>query len=165
MNKINFTITLTSDGEPASGFGTELINSLLPKDADNKVFLPATHLKGIIRENLENMPHEAVPPEVVEKLFGKTGCNGSLFHIENAVADRNADIIEVTRTGLNSFGVADPSSLRTGEAIAAETEFKGAVTFHAGLSDVCRDILKLGLLSLFAVGDKVTKWSSLSLTH
>lgn len=152
MNKINFTITLTSDAEPGSGFGTELINSLLPRDARNTVFLPAPHLKGIIRENLENMPHEAVPPQIIEELFGKSGCNGALFHIENAVAPGDADIIEITRTRLNRFGVADPGSLRTGEAVARGTEFKGVLTFHPGLPEPYLDLLKLGFLSLFAVG-------------
>lgn len=152
MNKINFTITLTSDAEPGSGFGTELINSLLPRDAGNKVFLPASHLKGIIRENLENMPNEAVPPKIIEELFGKSGCNGSLFHIENAVAPGDADIIEITRTRLNPFGVAESGSLRTGEAVARGTEFKGAVTLHPGLPGAYLDVLKLGFLSLFAVG-------------
>jgi len=152
MNKINFTITLVSDAEPGSGFGTELIDSLLPRDTDNRVFLPATHLKGIIRENLEKMPHEAVPLKVVGDLFGKTGCNGSLFHIENAVAPCDADIIEITRTRLNQFGVANPGSLRTGEAVALGTEFKGVVTCHPGMPEAYLDVLKLGFLSLFAVG-------------
>ncbi len=152
MQRLDFTITLTSDGEPGSGFGTELINNLLPRDANGNIFLPATHLKGIIRENLENMPNEAVPPEIVDVLFGKSGTQSALFHIENAATHDDVDVIDITRTKLNEFGTADDSSLRTCEAVACGTEFKGTITLHPGMSDAYKDILKLGFLSILAVG-------------
>jgi CRISPR/Cas system CSM-associated protein Csm3 (group 7 of RAMP superfamily) len=156
MNKINFTITLKSDGEPGNGYGTELIDSLIPRNHENRIILPASHLKGIIRENLENLPEAAVPKSAINKLFGSPGFRAdlsqSLFHIENALAQEDAKIIDITRTSLNKFGVAEDSSLRTTEAVAAGTVFIGSITTHPGLTKIYKNILKLGLLSLFAVG-------------
>ncbi|MDY0222422.1 MAG: hypothetical protein RBR67_14910 [Desulfobacterium sp.] len=152
MGKINFTITLTSDGEPGSGFGTELIDSLIPRDIHGRVILPATHLKGLIRENLENLPDEVVSVQNIAELFGAEGDTGALFHIDNGVASKGADIIDITRTKLNKFGLADEGSLRTGEAVACGTCFQGGITTHCRLSKPYEDLLKLGLLSLFAVG-------------
>ena len=152
MNKFNFTIELKSDGEPASGFGTELIDSLLPRDSNEQIILPSTHLKGIIRENLETLPNQIVSDNAVTELFGKAGETGALFHIDNAVAPVDAKVIDITRTKLNEFGTADAGSLRTSEAVATGTEFTGAVTMHHNISKDYEDLLKLGLLSLFAVG-------------
>lgn len=153
MNQtINFTIILTSDGEPASGFGTELVNSLLPKDSKGHVIIPAAHLKGLIRENLENLPEKAVPRLVVDTLFGEEGGTGALFHILDAAAPLDAEVISVSRTRLNEAGTADDGSLRTSEAIAAGTRFKGSLSWNQDLPEEHVDLLKLGLLSLFAVG-------------
>ncbi len=152
MQRLDFTIRLTSDGEPGSGFGTEMIDNLLPRDANGNIFLPATHLKGIVRENLENMPNDAVPHEIVDVLFGKSGAQSALFHIENAATHDDVEVIDITRTKLNEFGTADDSSLRTCEAVACGTEFKGTMTFHPGVLDAYKDILRLGFLSILAVG-------------
>lgn len=152
MGRINFTITLKSDGEPASGFGTELMDSLLPRDINDRIILPSTHLKGLIRENLENLPDEIISSTAVEELFGIAYDKGALFHIENAVAPGDAKVIDITRTKLNQFGTADDGSLRTVEAVACGSEFAGKVTTHRHLSREYEDLIKLGLLSLFAVG-------------
>ena len=152
MGQINFTITLTSDAEPASGFGTELIDALLPRDVNGQFILPATHIKGLIRENLENLSDEIVPLEVISQLFGIEGDTAALFHIDNAVAPENTTILDITRTRLNAFGVAEQGSLRTSEAVAAGTAFAGSIRTQQNLSDPYEMLLKLGLLSLFAVG-------------
>jgi len=152
MSRINFTITLKSDGEPASGFGTELIDSLLPRDINDQVIIPSTHIKGIIRENLEALSDKFVSPGIIAALFGQAGDTGALFHIDNAVAPENANVMDITRTKLNEFGTAEPGSLRTSEAVACGTEFVGTLTTHPNISKAYEDLLKLGFLSLFAVG-------------
>ncbi len=152
MGRIHFTITLTSDAEPASGFGTELIDALLPRQVNGQVILPSTHIKGLIRENLENQPDEIVSLETIAELFGKEGDTAALFHIDDAVAPENATVMTITRTRLNAFGIAEQGALRTSEAVAAGTEFAGSIRTHPHLSNAYEDLLKLGLLSLFAVG-------------
>jgi len=152
MGKINFTITLKSDGEPASGFGTELIDSILPRNSDGHIIIPSPHIKGIIRENLENIPNKLIAPNVIANLFGKENGSSSLFHIDNAVAPKDAKVIDVTRTKLNEFGVADAGSLRTSEAVASGSIFSGTITTYCNLSRDYENLIKLGLLSLFAIG-------------
>lgn len=152
MATINYTITLTSDAEPASGFGTDLIDSLLPRDDKGRVILPSSHIKGIIRENLENFPVKIIPSHVIAALFGKAGSSNALFHINNAVAPDKAKILAITRTSLNEFGIAHKGSLRSSEAVASGTQFSGTVITAPNLSEPYKDLLKLGLLSLFAVG-------------
>lgn len=152
MGQIHFTITLTSDAEPASGFGTELVDALLPRNVHGRVVLPATHLKGLMRENLEKLPGEILPLEAVDKLFGKEGDRAALFHIDDAAAAENARIIDITRTRLNSYGIAEDGSLRTAEAVAAGTRFTGKIRTRPNLSPPYEEILKFGLLSIFSVG-------------
>lgn len=156
MSKIGFKIKLTSDGEQGSGFGTERIDSLLPRNINSQIILPASHIKGIIRENLEILAIPYIGEDAIAKLFGeedKKGEKGSaLFHLNDAIAPKDAEIIEISRTKLNKFGTADSESLRTSEAVATGTVFTGSVITHRNLSNEYVQLLKLGLLSLFEVG-------------
>lgn len=152
MSRITFTIKLTSDGEPASGFGTILKDSLLPRDIHQNIIIPGSHLKGLMRENLEKSIGSFVPKFVLDTLFGNEGaCNGALFHIDNATT-KNATILDISRTKMNQFGTADQGSLRTSEAVAVGTEFKGSIQTRDNISEAYVKLLKLGLLSIFAVG-------------
>lgn len=155
MTRIEFTLTLTADGEPASGFGTGLTDALLPRNAAGCVILPASHLKGIIRENLETLPDAILPTAAVDALFG-TGGSGKTqaarFHLTDAAAPEEAVVFDITRTRLNANGIAEKSTLRSGEAIASGTEFRGSIAPHPRLKPPYIDLLKLGVLSLFEVG-------------
>jgi hypothetical protein len=152
MGKLNFSITLTSDGEPGSGFGTDLIDSLVPRDTMGRIMIPASHIKGLIRENLEKLPDGVIPRAAIEHLFGSEDHLAALCHIDNAVASTDAVVFDITRTRLNDFNVADDGSLRTSEAVATGTRFHGTVVTYPHLPPVYEDLLKLGLLSLFAIG-------------
>lgn len=155
MTQISYTLTLTSDGEPAHGFGTGSIDALLPRDGRGRIIIPASHLKGIIRENLDGMLRDIVPLKAMTDLFGREGVDaegGGLFHMDDAVAPGSAGVLVITRTALNRHGVAKDKSLRSGEAVARGTEFRGSLTCRPGLKPAFVELLKLGLLSLFAVG-------------
>ncbi len=152
MDIIDYCIELKSDAEPASGFGTQLIDALLPRDVKGRVILPSTHIKGVMRENLEELSGTIVPGEAIAELFGREDDAAGLFHIDNATAPLEADVLDITRTRLNPYGVALEGSLRTSEAVAAGTVFKGTIRPRPGLSKEYQDLLKLGLLTLFAVG-------------
>lgn len=159
MNKINYFIELKSDGEPASGFGTELVDGLLPRDIKGRVILPSSHIKGIIRENLEGLPEKVVSGEAIAELFGTEDDTAALFHINNAIAPLNAEVLDITRTRLNRYGVALDGSLRTSEAVAVGTVFNGTIITRPSLSKAYEDLLRLGLLSLFSVGGQRNRGS------
>ena len=152
MDRINYTITLKSDGELSSGFGTELIDSILPRNMHGYIIIPSSHIKGIIRENLENIPDKFIPSSAVMELFGKENDSASFFHMGDVVAHENTKVFNITRTKLNDFGVADSGALRTSEAVAAGTEFTGAITLQYDIPTEYKDMLKLGLLSLTSIG-------------
>lgn len=47
MATYNFTIRLTSDAEPGTGLGGEVINELAPRDHGQALVVPASHVKGV----------------------------------------------------------------------------------------------------------------------
>lgn len=152
MSTIDYTITLTSDGEPASGFGTTLTDSLLPRDLSGNIIIPSSHIKGLMRENLENHIGRFIPESALESLFGKEGGKtGALFHLDNAVA-QDATVLDISRTRISRFGTAAQGSLRTSEAVAVGTQFSGTVRARPNLPKPYLQLLKLGLLSIFAIG-------------
>lgn len=156
---IDFTITLTSDAEPSSGFGTDLINGLVPRDAEDRPVLTASHIKGLMRQALLDVPDSLLPrkKELIAALFGVAGSSenaSGLFSVTDCRCDRKAEdcVRTITRTSLNEFGVAKDTSLRTTEAIAKGTVFSGSVDFNAALPDAFGLMLRYALLSIFAVG-------------
>ena len=52
MRTITYSVKLSSDAEPGTGLGTESINDLVPRDSNGHAYLPATHLKGLMRQHL-----------------------------------------------------------------------------------------------------------------
>jgi hypothetical protein len=152
MQEINYQIVLCSDAEPGSGFGTKLTDSLVPTNASGKVVVPATHIKGVIRENLERSAGRFLGEQVIAQLFGAEGSlDGSLAHFEAAVS-RQDKKLSVSRTSLNQHGVALGGSLRTSEAIAKGSVFEGRVMLKNSAHQNHVALLKLGLLSMTAVG-------------
>ena len=67
MAEIRYTIELTSDAEPGSGFGGEFVNVTLPRDANGNPVIPASHLKGITRENLATVAELIVDSAIMRK--------------------------------------------------------------------------------------------------
>ena len=163
MTDYRFTLCLKSDAEPASGLGTELLNSLLPKGTQGEVIVPASHLKGIMRENLFRLlsPFRKDAEKLCNFLFGNGGENSgsgesSLLHVSNAAADKNCRILHVTRTAINEDGVAEENSLRTVEALSAGCCLKGKLSCLSDepyFSDLCR----LALMSVSAIGGGRTR--------
>ena len=163
MTDYRFTLCLKSDAEPASGLGNELLNSLLPRGTEGEVIIPASHLKGIMRENLFRLlsPFRKDADKLCSFLFGNGGENSgsgisSLLHVSNAAAAPECRIQHVTRTAINEDGVADENSLRTVEALATGSCLKGKLSCLSDepyFSDLCR----LALMSISAVGGGRTR--------
>ena len=152
MKEIGYQIILCSDAEPSSGFGTKLIDSLLPRNASGQVIIPATHIKGLIRENLEHLAGQFIDLQLINRLFGEEGgVEGALAHFDTAVS-RQEKTLSVSRTRLNQYGVAESGSLRTSEAMAVGTVIDGRVLLRDNIHENFSDLVRLGLLSLTMIG-------------
>ena len=163
MKKYDFSILLKSDAEPACGTGGELLNSNLPKNEDGHHIIPASHLKGIMRENLFNIlsPLRKDAADICGILFGVPGeiSNGGrigILHISNAVAE-NAKTLTVTRTKIDSdTGVAVPGSLRVTEALAKGTILKGVMNCNSK-NEILQKFCRLALMTVVAIGGSRTR--------
>jgi hypothetical protein len=154
-------LTLLSDAEPGTGLGTDMIHDVVPRGVDGRPCLPAPHLKGLIRDKLQQLGawRDWIPAHV-DALLGSEGAegdDGSASRIRVGEgrpvgsAARNPFLL-VHRTALGASGTVLGGALRTVEAIAAKSEFEFKVRVDAEPGDA-RDLLaRLGLLALDAVG-------------
>jgi len=159
MPALNFTLELLSDAEPSTGFGTEMVNSLVPRNFEGCPIIPATHLKGLMRENLLLIAENLDQPDLrklILRVFGKPGGidegTASLLNVSDAIAPLYTKVLTVTRTSLNEHGTAEDTSLRTTECIAIGTKFKGQINLLKKPESVLQLIVQLGLLSISAIG-------------
>jgi len=158
MAKIEYNIELKSDAEPGTGFGTELINKLVPRDSKGRIIIPASHIKGLMRDNLNTIADDLNSKELsllIKKVFGTPGGikenNEGILYLSDAKSDVSASIF-ISRTSLNEYGVAKDTSLRTTEAIPVGTIFKGSVHIQDSFATENFELIKLALLSLNAIG-------------
>jgi hypothetical protein len=163
MIQMVVTIELTSDAEPGSGLGTELVNALVPRDHETRPYLPASHLKGLLRDQLETISQRlGWPTDLSATLFGEGGVEGGdgrigLLQLSDAVCHDVVATRTITRTKIGDLGTAEPNTLRTVEAIPAGARFRAEVslaTEPAGVHDLAA---RLCLGSLPAVGGGRTR--------
>lgn len=163
MISYKFAIHLRSDAEPSSGLGGELLNSLLPRNEHERVTIPASHLKGLMRENLYNVlfPLRSNDAEAIcNCLFGRSGEEGDggqpgIVYLTGAEASVDAKIITVTRTSIED-GRAKDTSLRTAEALSVGSVLSGHLT--CGTDDpILQKLCRLALLSIFELGGGRTR--------
>ena len=160
--RYKYVIKLKTDAEPSNGEGNENLNSQLPRNEQNRVCIPASHLKGLMRENLETVlsGFRKDCDQIVGTLFGAEGESGSggkraLVRLVSAVAPADAGIITITRTALED-GHVKYGSLRTTEALAAGTELTGEV-FCDFENEVLLKAVRLALMSVTSVGGSRTR--------
>ena len=166
MTTYNFILTLTSDAEPSSGLGTELVNDLVPRDHRNQPYIPAAHLKGLMRENLLDLLGALKPfkeaEKIVDAIFGTPGLGGrdgndGLFSIDNASLKGKAQTAHIARTALNDGGTASDTSLRVTECIPVGTVFKGKIHIQAAPDAWQSLAIRLALLSVMTIGGGRTR--------
>ncbi|MDR3196921.1 MAG: hypothetical protein LBU34_03540 [Planctomycetaceae bacterium] len=173
--RYNYILTLKSDAEPGTGAGGDIINQRIPRNRNGDPIIPATHLKGLIREEVLKIG-DLFPDELnnlADECCGKADANGegdwtteSCFHISDAVL-KNENKNEtgtktsfVSRTSIDSAsGKAKETSLRTTERIAADTVFKGTLTVNAKEGSRQDLAIRLAMLSIGAVGGNRTRGS------
>jgi CRISPR/Cas system CSM-associated protein Csm3 (group 7 of RAMP superfamily) len=162
-----YTLTLKSDAEPGTGTGGTIINERVPRNRYGKPIIPATHLKGLIREELLKL-EDLFPNELndlADECCGKSDENGdgdwtteSCFHISDAVSDENVTTSFVSRTSIDSdLGKAKTTSLRTTERIAVGNVFTGTLMVNAKEGSRQDLAIRLAMLSIGAVGGNRTR--------
>ena len=163
--RYKFEIRLLSDGEPASGLGCESLNGILPRNEHGRICVPASQLKGLMRENFRRY----LSPFLKEKskllegmIFGRAGDEEdggcpSLMHLQSAsVKDEDCKTLVVQRTAVNELGLALEHSLRAREAIAAGSILYGEVLLDSD-DEWLNRILRFCLLSIRAIGGSRTR--------
>lgn len=163
MTDYLFSLFLKSDAELSSGLGNELLNSLLPRGANGEFIIPASHLKGIMRENLFRLlsPFRTDTTAVCNCIFGHSGEKGNsgqsgILHLSNAIAVSASKILHVTRTAIADNGIAEETSLRTTEALGCGCHLEGKMSCST-TDPVLLKLCRLALLSVFAVGGGRTR--------
>jgi hypothetical protein len=158
MAAYTYTIELTSDAEPGSGLGSELINSLVPRNHWRKPVIQASHIKGLMREALREMAAPLGWPHTLEaRVFGlrdegRPGID-AVIRLTDAVATTIPERSFVTRTSVEQqTGVAKDTSLRTTESIPLGTVFIGEIFSAAEPGSVEELAWRLALLTIPAVG-------------
>lgn len=156
MIKIDYSIELISDAEIATGMGSGLLDAIAPRDLDGNFIVPASHIKGLLRQSLKDV--ESLLPEhvsvAVEKLLGSAGERfdlSGLISLSDAKSEKSEAMV-VSRTALNKFGVAKDGSLRTTEAVPAGTVFKGSVFVDAPEKSGFDELTRYALLSVMELG-------------
>jgi CRISPR/Cas system CSM-associated protein Csm3 (group 7 of RAMP superfamily) len=165
MKKIEFTLQLTSDAEPGTGLGSNLLNDFIPRDHRGLPEIPASHLKGLMRFKLaEIVKARNWPPQLIHVLFGKSDHRlpeqNSAIALTSAALDQlEHPIHQISRTKIAEWGVAEDKSLRTTESIPAQTRFRGSVITNT-LADSVEDLAwRLALVSITAIGSKRNRGS------
>lgn len=156
MLNLSYTIRLVSDAETSSGLGSDLIDGLVARNVDGNPVIPASHIKGLMRQVVKDLPGFVSDDKKKKFLnaFGVPGAlreNGALFSVTDANVDGEAATRLISRTAIDENGVAKDSSLRTNEAISAGSKFSGHI--HLNVDSKFVDLLvRYSLLSVFEVG-------------
>ena len=165
MHEYKYSIKLTSDAEPGTGLGSELVNDFVPRDYEGRSILPASHTKGLMRAALvEITEHRGWSKRLVELLFGRPDQRlpeeTSAFSLTPATSVDGTKAFQlVTRTRIGEAGVVVDKSLRTTESLATETKFSGSLYCAAAIDSVEDLAWRLALLSVNAVGSNRNRGS------
>jgi CRISPR/Cas system CSM-associated protein Csm3 (group 7 of RAMP superfamily) len=167
-HSLSYTLKLVSDAEPSSGFGTELINALIPRDINGWPFIPSSHIKGLLKQAVKDLEDALLLNDNqkgrITKVFGSASVKTQSSHGSNEIdtstifslTDCKPSIMPVvktvTRTALDPSGTAKNGALRTTETIAAGTEFSGSINFINNPNYLENLLVRYALLSIMEVG-------------
>jgi hypothetical protein len=162
MRDWEMRLVLATDAEPATGGGTHRVQGLIPRDAGGRPLIPASHIKGLLRETLEDLGERLEwPGELLEEILGAGGLDGedgqpARLRLSDLTVEvgQVPETLLVTRTALAQTGTALASSLRTHEAIPRGTGFTGRLHLTGPDDELLREVVTLGLMSIQAVGGR-----------
>jgi hypothetical protein len=158
MIRVDFTVTLVADAEPGTGLGTELLADVVSRDHSGRPVLRATHLKGLMRDRLAAIAQtRGWNAGLADAVLGRPGTEGDdgtsgAFCISDAIAAADAKVRTTTRTAVGELGTVVGKTLRTTEAVAAESVFRGTLSIDAAPDTALDLAARLALLAIDAVG-------------
>ena len=77
MLNIRYTIRLVSDAETSSGLGSDLIDGLVARNVDGNPVIPASHIKGLMRQVVKDLPGMIVADDTKKKFLDVFGVPGT----------------------------------------------------------------------------------------
>lgn len=163
MKAIAYKLTLHSDAEPGTGLGGDIVNERIPRDTNGHPIIPASHIKGLLREYLESLE-----TGLAARCLGSPGQNSqnalknnnsgteSLFAFSDlTLSDQEKSDATgfVSRTAVDEKrGRAKSNSLRTTERISAGSVFNGVFYCHVDESSREFIAMQIALFALESVG-------------
>lgn len=174
MIALDLELQFLSDAEPGTGLGTEMLDGLVPRDELHQPVIPASHLKGLLKDRLETIASwlEVVGAAaerfsvVIDEIVGRGGLNGSdgvpaRMRLADLRFVREAGTagatLEIRRTAIDELGSVHAKSLRAVEAVAVGTRFRSRLWLDAQPGDPFDLACRLGLMSIEAVGATRTR--------
>ncbi|MDR1611172.1 MAG: RAMP superfamily CRISPR-associated protein [Planctomycetota bacterium] len=174
MHTISYTLKLLSDATPGTGLGGESVNEYVTRRRDGAPILAASHLKGLVRQELFDRLDDLGWPSgrkesFLRRCLGAPGIEDDAG-VEGAARFSDAEPDKhvpgqqptrfITRTAIDGkTGTVKNTSLRTVEAVNAGTEFRGRVFMACSADDPAAKAIRLALLCLTAVGGLRTRGS------
>jgi CRISPR/Cas system CSM-associated protein Csm3 (group 7 of RAMP superfamily) len=165
---MRYTLKLRSDAEPGTGLGTELIDDLVPRDERGRPMIPASHVKGLLRQSLLDIADLRNWDRLfVERLLGAPGDAATdgvqgLARFSDLRCDAAPSVALITRTAIDAVtSTKRDGSLRTTECIAVGSEFRGQVWIDGSQSRWAPLMLELALASLSTIGGNRRRGSGL----
>ncbi|MBD3162481.1 MAG: hypothetical protein GF328_10280, partial [Candidatus Latescibacteria bacterium] len=158
--KVEVELRVVSDAEPGTGLGGEVVDDYVPRTLDGRPLLRASHLRGLLREQVREIGEVLGRDGLCEEIFGQAGRavgDEGILSVSDAVARETAEPRFVSRTALSARRTAEGQTLRTTEVVAAETRFDGEYHLVAEPGSLPDLALRLALLSLPAVGGGRTR--------
>ncbi|MDO4558755.1 MAG: RAMP superfamily CRISPR-associated protein, partial [Planctomycetia bacterium] len=187
--KIEYTLEILSDAEPGTGLGGEIINACIPRDRRGYPFIPASHLKGLLRDGIRRLSRHLPELTGAETACfgtpgpGMTGRSSGGQDSRCIFSDATRSTPEksqssdsgwthdtVTRTAIDPVtGRALDGSLRTNEIVPAGTVFQGSIQIRAEPGSQAEravsDAVKVAILSLQALGGGRTRGCGQCIFH
>ncbi len=177
MISLSYKIKLLSDATPGSGLGSSWINTLVTRGFDGRPQIRPEHVKGLLRDRLEEIAVLAqLPDGLVDKVLGIENARGrdgeaaiclSPLPLHDTQGNENgaSPVRLISRTALNRHGTVVRASLRTVEALAAGSEFKGTIRLMTQPASPVDLAVRMALLSIGAVGSSRTRGSGACVIH
>jgi len=150
---MRYKITFLDYWHLSSGLsGGARFDSIVTKDESNIPYIPGKTLKGLIREQYENLNY----PEL-EKLFGKEGVDEGELYFNNAVLDKEEkDAIvsknlqnylydSIASTAIDNNGIAVDDSLREIEVVIPLILYTEIIGANSDITDAFLSVKRVGL--------------------
>ncbi len=160
MSFLSFNICLLTDTEPGTGLGSVNTDNYIPRDHLGRPVIPASHIKGLMREELQNIKKQlALDNFSYDSILGKGGksieCEG-IIKITGPIMENEgeADTLMISRTAIHyPTGTALDKTLRTTQALAAGSVFtNGGVQINAANNSVEDIAVRFALRAISSIG-------------